>query len=146
MNARSPRYSTLGRPRSLTDAQVAEILAWRNQRMTLAQKAHSLGIPLTTLQYILTSRGANYASRTSGMPRCGRPRTITDALIADVLAWDAKRLTRAQLADRMGISFWAVGHVITQRGIFKQPSPELRSEYRIQDRQHRDRLRAAHLL
>jgi hypothetical protein len=143
---RSPRYSTLGRPRTLSDAQVAQILAWQNQRMTRAQKARSLGIPFTTLQYILMSRGANYVPKSPDQIRSGRPRSVSDALITEVLTWHAQRMTRAELARHMGIKVWAIGHVITSGGLYKQPSPELRDAYRVQDRQHRQRLRAAHLL
>jgi hypothetical protein len=87
MTSRSPRFSTLGRPRKITDAQVAEILAWYDQPRTIEQKAKAMGLNPAT-----------------------------------------------------------VGWVIQTRGAYKQPSPELRTEYRIQDRQHRARLRAAHLL
>jgi IS30 family transposase len=55
----------------------------------------------------------------------GRPRALTDAQVADILAWHRTRKTLAQVARECGVSEATVGNVIRRGGIYKQPSPEL---------------------
>ena len=43
-------YSTTGRPRRLTDAQIAEILQWYQSRLTNSQMAERYGIARGTLE------------------------------------------------------------------------------------------------
>jgi hypothetical protein len=43
-----PRYSSHGRPRRVTNAMIADILAWHAQRLTAKEKADSLGVSATT--------------------------------------------------------------------------------------------------
>jgi len=55
----------------------------------------------------------------------GRPRRVTDADVAAILAWQAARETQRQLARRLGLSVRTVSHVIRTRGShYKTPSPD----------------------
>lgn len=54
------RRSVLGRPRALTEAQIATVLAWHDSRMTLKQLADSLGVSTTTVSHAIKSRGKHY--------------------------------------------------------------------------------------
>ena len=54
------RHSTLGRPRRVTDTQIAEILAWYATRRTNREKARELGISVETLQIIVRHGGRHY--------------------------------------------------------------------------------------
>ena len=49
--------STLGRPRALTDAQVADILAWRKSHKTLVQVAREHGVSTETIRNLLRRGG-----------------------------------------------------------------------------------------
>jgi hypothetical protein len=60
MSDRSKRYSTQGRPRSVTDAQIAAILAWHTTKRTNRQKAAELGISLEVLAYVIRTQGQGY--------------------------------------------------------------------------------------
>jgi hypothetical protein len=51
-------YSTKGRPRQVTDAQVQAILAWHRNRKTLLAFAKEIGLSTTTIQNIIKSNGA----------------------------------------------------------------------------------------
>jgi hypothetical protein len=52
--------SVIGRPRALSDAQVAAVLAWHDSRQTLKQVAASHGVSPTTILNLIHSRGAHY--------------------------------------------------------------------------------------
>ena len=54
------RKSTLGRPRTVTDAQIREILAWHAAKRTNRQKAQELGISLEVLAYVIRTHGEGY--------------------------------------------------------------------------------------
>jgi hypothetical protein len=54
------RPSTVGRPRRLSDADIAEILAWHAQRRTVAQVAAHYGISTALLHDIIRSGGRHY--------------------------------------------------------------------------------------
>ena len=56
----------------------------------------------------------------------GRPRQVTDAQVDAIMSWYRARKTRAQLAAELGLHPKVVNQVIERRGIYKQPSPELR--------------------
>ena len=49
--------STLGRPRALTDAQVAAILEWHKNRKSMKQLARELHVSTTTIQSAIRCRG-----------------------------------------------------------------------------------------
>lgn len=53
-------YSTQGRPRALTQAQIDEVLDWARQRVSVRAKARALGISISTLRNILKSGGTHY--------------------------------------------------------------------------------------
>ncbi len=53
-------YSTTGRPRRLTDLQIAEILAWYHSRLTNRQMAKRYGIARGTLENIIRTHGTHY--------------------------------------------------------------------------------------
>ena len=77
----------------------------------------------------------------------GRPRTVTDAQIQEIVTWAANRKTIAQKAYEMGISRGVIAHIIGTGGKdYKQPSPEQRTANLINDRAHRDQLRKEHWL
>ena len=64
----------------------------------------------------------------------GRPRRLTDAQVATILAWHEEILvlkalratvkTQRQLAFELGVAPSTVAHVIACRGQFKQASPQ----------------------
>jgi hypothetical protein len=58
--ARPKRKSVLGRPRALTQAQIATILVWHDSRVTLKQLAASLGVSTSTVVHVIESRGSHY--------------------------------------------------------------------------------------
>ncbi len=53
-------YSTTGRPRRLTDAQIAEILNWYYSRISNKQMAERYGIARGTLENIIRTGGEHY--------------------------------------------------------------------------------------
>ena len=53
-------YSTTGRPRRLTDTQIAEILQWYESRLTNSQMAERYGIARGTLENIIRTNGQHY--------------------------------------------------------------------------------------
>ena len=77
----------------------------------------------------------------------GRPRRVTDAQIADILAWHAQRMTATAKAAQLGISLRVLYHVIRTAGkTYKQPSPEHRAGNLVADRQRRAQLHQAGFL
>ena len=55
-----PRRSVFGRPRALTRAQIATVLAWHDSRVTLKQLAASMNVSTSTVAHAIASRGAHY--------------------------------------------------------------------------------------
>lgn len=53
-------YSTQGRPRRLTRAQIDEVLDWHRTRKTLKQLARDLGVSTTLLSILIRTGGAHY--------------------------------------------------------------------------------------
>ena len=61
LHRQRPRtYSTTGRPRRLTDGQIAEILTWYRSRLTNSEMAERYGIARGTLETIIRTSGAHY--------------------------------------------------------------------------------------
>ena len=56
----SRSYSTTGRPRKLTNTQVADILAWHRAKLTNGQMAARYGIARGTLEAIVRTGGKHY--------------------------------------------------------------------------------------
>ncbi|MGH8236037.1 MAG: helix-turn-helix domain-containing protein [Steroidobacteraceae bacterium] len=50
-------YSTKGRPRQVTDAQVEAILEWRRTHKPLRVFAAELGLKKSTVQYVIERNG-----------------------------------------------------------------------------------------
>ena len=75
----------------------------------------------------------------------GRPRRLSDADVARILAWHEARCawlaagaslkSRRELAAGLGVSPSTISHVIACRGCYKQPSPELRDREQARRRQ-----------
>ena len=65
-----PRRSVFGRPRALTRAQIATVLAWHDSRVTLKQLAASMNVSTSTVAHAIASRGA--ALQTSATGGAGR--------------------------------------------------------------------------
>ena len=78
-------YSTTGRPRRLTDSQIAEILNWYHSRLTNGEMAARYGIARGTLENIIRTNGAHYKQAS--------PEHRTAVL-------RRQRARRAQLCDR----------------------------------------------
>ena len=57
MNAKAPRSSTVGRPRLLTDAQIAAILEWHRNRKSLKQVARENNVTVNTIQRVIRTQG-----------------------------------------------------------------------------------------
>jgi hypothetical protein len=81
----------------------------------------------------------------------GRPRKITDAMIADILRWNATRkirpLTAAQKAAELGIARATLNVLLKSHGQhYKQPSPEHRHTVQDAANKRRQHLRAGHWL
>jgi hypothetical protein len=54
----------------------------------------------------------------------GRPRRVTDADVAEILAWHATRETQRALARRLGLSVRVVSRVIQSQGLhYKTAGP-----------------------
>jgi len=53
-------YSTTGRPRRLTNSQIAEILKWHGSRVSNRQMAERYGIARGTLENIIRTHGDHY--------------------------------------------------------------------------------------
>ena len=73
---RHAMYSTKGRPRRLTDAQVAEILEWARSPRSARQLAKRYPVSSSTISTIIKGNGAHY-SKPSREKRRGRKRQLT---------------------------------------------------------------------
>jgi hypothetical protein len=58
MNGKYQRRSTLGRPRTVTDAQIQETLTWHANRQTIDQKARQMGLTRNVIAYIIHTGGS----------------------------------------------------------------------------------------
>ena len=76
----------------------------------------------------------------------GRPRTLTDAQVEEILRWHRSRRTLADVARQYGVSTATITAIIRRDGFYKQPSPEKRSAVLIASRRHRARLMELGLL
>lgn len=66
-------YSTQGRPRRVTDADVAEILAWADNHMTCRQLAAKLGLSVETVRKVVQTRGLHFKTESPEMRLKLRP-------------------------------------------------------------------------
>ena len=72
----------------------------------------------------------------------GRPRALSDAQVAEILAWHRNRKSCRQLAREYGVSPNTIQGVIRRNGHYKQPSPELRGVVTARRRQRLAELEA----
>jgi hypothetical protein len=49
--------SFMGKPRSVTDEQVAAILEWKKNQKSLKQLASELGLKVSTVKYVISVNG-----------------------------------------------------------------------------------------
>jgi transposase len=79
MEKPAPRHSSIGRPRALTDSQVAEILEWNKARAgleTYRQIAARLGVSPGVVRRAVKCQGQyKMAGRPEGSTEQGRPKT-----------------------------------------------------------------------
>ncbi len=66
-------YSTNGRPRRVTDADVAAILEWADNFVSCRQLAARLGVSVGTIRNVVRSRGAHYKTQSPEMRAALRP-------------------------------------------------------------------------
>lgn len=82
----------------------------------------------------------NYSTR-------GQPRRVTDAQIAEIVAWRRTHETLAQVAARLGLSRSTAARIAQTGGThYKQPSPEKRAAAQAAARAHRSKLEARYLI
>jgi hypothetical protein len=126
---------TTGRPRTLTDAQVQDILAWHAQfvavRATLSslvsqrQLARKLGVAAGTIARVI---------RFPNRPR----RALTQEQVRQVLEWREGVLAATGglrplrslrgLARELHVSVGTIAYAIACRGVYKQLPPETRTD------------------
>lgn len=54
------KYSVMGRPRALGEAQVKRILEWHSNRLTLTQLARDLNVCASTVRHVIRTEGKGY--------------------------------------------------------------------------------------
>ena len=110
-------FSTNGRTRALTDAQVRRILQWQRDRKTLGQVARENGVSCGTI-YTVIRNGGHYR----------RSVPLTDAELRRVLEWRRNRKTLDQVAREYGVSSSTIRKMIRTGGRsekFPPPSPSM---------------------
>ena len=105
-------FSTNGRTRTLTDAQVRRILQWQRDRKTLGQVARENGVSCGTV-YTVIRNGGHYK----------RALPLTDAELRRVLEWRRNRKTLEQVARQSGVSASTIRKVIRTEGRSEKSSP-----------------------
>ena len=76
----------------------------------------------------------------------GRPRALTDAQVAEILAWHASRKTIAEVARDYGVTTTTIGNLLRLRGQYKQASRERLPALRAERARHRAELEARGLM
>ena len=66
-------HKNFGRYRRVSDADIARILEWQDQRMTRRQLAAQLGVSQSTIGNVIRTRGAHYKTESPEIRR-QRPR------------------------------------------------------------------------
>lgn len=67
MSRAAVRRVMTGRPRRVTDADIAEILRWHQARETRQELAQRLGLSVTTVATVVRSEGRHYKQAS---PKC----------------------------------------------------------------------------
>ena len=79
------RRRQVGRPRRVTDADVAAILAWHASRETLRALARRLGLSARVVSRVIQSQGLHYKTRAPATaPETWTPGTELDTPSSDV--------------------------------------------------------------
>jgi IS30 family transposase len=105
-------FSTSGRTRFLTDAQVCRILQWQRNRKTLLQVARENGVSPGTIYRVIES-GGQYK----------RALPLTRAELGRVLEWQRNRKSLVQVAQQYGVSASTIREVIRTGGRYKRSPP-----------------------
>jgi transposase len=119
-------FSTNGRTRALTDAQVRRILQWQRDRKTLGQVARENGVSCGTI-YTVIRNGGHYR----------RSVPLTDAELRRVLEWRRNRKTLDHVAREYGVSSSTIRKVIRRTGGRSEKSPPPRRSMNGPERKRR---------
>lgn len=82
---RSSANRVVGRPRKVTDGDIAEILAWHASRETCAQLAKRLGLSQATIRRVVGTRGRHYKKESPTDDQAARSRDYLDTAMAFAL-------------------------------------------------------------
>ena len=113
-------FSTSGRTRFLTDAQVRRILEWQRNRKTLGQVARENRVSSGTIYRVIDS-GGEYK----------RSLPLTGAELRRVFEWQRNRKTLGQVARQYGVSTSTIRRVIRTGGRYGRsaaPAPSMRPQ------------------
>lgn len=105
-------FSTNGKVRALTDAQVRRILQWQRDRKTLGQVARENGVSSGTI-YTVIRNGGQYK----------RSLPLTEAELRRVLEWERNRRTFAEVARQYGVSTSTIREAVRTGGQYKRSPP-----------------------
>ena|SRR5579883_2998667 len=97
-------FSTSGRIRALTDAQVQRILQWQRDRKTLLQVARENRVSSGTIYRVIHTGG-----------RYKRSTPLTNGELRRVLDWRRNRATLVQVARQYGVSTTTIRKAIRVR-------------------------------
>jgi len=76
----------------------------------------------------------------------GRPRSLTDSEVGEILTWHHTRRTVAEVAREYRVSVSTIHTIIRRNGRYKAPSPEERSRVIAERAVRLHRLRAHYLM
>ena len=114
-------FSTSGRTRFLTDAQVHRILQWQRNRKTLLQVSRENGVSCGTI-YTVIRNGGQYK----------RSLPLTAAELRRVFEWQRNRETLARVARHYAVSTSTIRKIIRIDGRYERPPPPAPSMSRLQ--------------
>jgi len=133
-----------GHPRKLTDRQIREVMRWHQEAMefrrvhrTFNDLAILLGVSVHAVRGCFKNRipGTSYADGIHSTGRRGRPRHLSPAQIAFVIAWHkagrqfyTRHGSVAGLARRLGVSTSTIHDCIRRGGRYRQRADAHASE------------------
>jgi DNA-binding CsgD family transcriptional regulator len=109
-------FSTSGRARALTDAQVHRILQWQRDRKTLVQVAQEHRVSPGTIYTVIRNRG-HYK----------RAVPLTDSELRRVLEWWYNRKSIDEIARQYGVASSTIRKLISTDGRYKRLPPPIAS-------------------
>lgn len=121
-------FSTTGRARVLTDAQVRRILRWQRDRRTLVQVARENGVSPNTVYWVIHN-GGHYK----------RAAPLTGVEFRRIREWQRTRKTVIQVARENGVSASTVHAVIRAGGRYKRAPRPVASGSRAEPKNRRNR-------